>query len=121
MFMGVTLDWEGAVYYCNECLKDIVKECPDAYTQTDVDNLIQAYQVEIDEGKIRDEAATAVLARLRVLGFDTDKLLEEGNYGRDESVLDERDRDVQSVPNGNEQTSDGQDVSRKFRLHDFSE
>jgi hypothetical protein len=121
MFMGVTLDWEGAVYYCNECLKDIVKEVPDAYTQEDVDKLILAYNDEIEEAKIQNEAATNILTRLRFLGFDTDKLLEEGDYGRNDDVSDEHHSGEQQVLDGNEQKTPEQNSSRKFRVHDFSE
>jgi len=123
MHMGVTLDFEGVVYYCNECLYDIVKAMPDSFVQSHIDKLILAYDEEIEEYKIRDETATAVLARLRHLGFDTDKLLDEGDYGRDdgddssaEPVSDERPRGKQFLFDGDEPAVDESVVSGKFRI-----
>lgn len=83
---GISIDWEGVIYLCNMCLKDLARSTGEFFTKDEVDELL-GIQTDIVE---RAQQSLNYMEKfsdwLKAFGFDLsgareifDKIIEEEN------------------------------------------
>jgi hypothetical protein len=66
---GISFEWEGSVYFCDSCCRDIVELMPDAILMTGHETIIDHYMSKIMDLGIDVENAKRLQAKLDELGL----------------------------------------------------
>lgn len=126
---GIEFDWEGTVYICSLCFRDMVTKAPDSYTQKDMDSLVESTFKSVTDGERAIENLDMIIDYVESLGFDPKQVIIkalqfklDGGFNGRESVnsgdVESDSSTVVSQPavDGNDSVSAESDVSNNEPL-----
>lgn len=83
---GISLDWEGVIYFCDKCLEDLAKCTGEFFTKPEVDDLLSIQTEMVEKAQKLVEYHEKFTVWLSTFGFDLsgaktifDSLIEEEN------------------------------------------